>query len=202
LKTRKSFSRMALVSLALLLAGSPVFGQANSGKAVIHLGGAFSQASVDNAETGFFGVGLYAGKMVTNNLCVGFSSGYDMVHRYKYTTISSPEDGGGDFTETFAVVPALVKAKYYFTLTPMIQFYLQGAGGVYNTIAEMGGRSLGGIKTNVSRPGGSIGVGLDYWFLLTTGVGFEFEYHMFTVPDGGDMFSYWSVRVDYGLIKF
>ena len=50
--------------------------------------------------------------------------------------------------------------------------------------------------------GGSLGVGFDYWFLLTTGVSFEFEYHMFTVPSGGTMFKYWQVRVDYGIIKF
>jgi opacity protein-like surface antigen len=198
----KLLSRSALCAAALLMAAVPVFGQATAGRAVIYLGGSYNKANVDNAEQGFFGVDLFAGKMITNNLCIGFSSGYDIVHRYTYTPISSVEGGGGDFTESLAVIPALVRAKYYFTLSPMLQVYAQAGGGAYATIAKLGGNKVGDIRSNCVSPGFTVGAGIDYWFLLLNGVGFEFDYTMFKVPDGGDWFKYWSVRVDYGILKF
>lgn len=198
----KLLSRSALCAAALLMAAVPVFGQANAGKAVFYIGGSYNKANVENAEQGFFGGDVYAGKMITNNLCVGFSSGYDIVHYYKYTTTSSADLGGGDFTESLAVIPAIVRAKYYFTLGPMFQVYAQAGGGAYNTIAKLGGNKVGGVRTNCTCPGFTVGVGFDYWFLLLNGVGFEFDYSMFKVPDGGDWFDYWSVRVDYGILKF
>ena len=201
LKPSKLLSLSALCAAAALLAAVPAFGQANAGKAVIYLGASFNKATADNAQQGFVGGDVFAGKMVTNNLCLGFSSGYDIVHYYKYTPTSSTETGGGDFTETLAVIPAVLRAKYYFNLGPMFQIYAQAGGGVYNTIAKLGGNKIGGVRTNVSRPGFTVGVGFDYWFLLVNGVGFEFDYSMFHLPDG-EWFTYWSARVDYGIIKF
>ena len=139
--------------------------------------------------------------MLTNGLCLGFSSGYDIVHYDKYSTTSAAEGGGGDFTETLAVIPAIIKAKYYLTLGPMLQVYAQAGGGAYSTIAKLGGNKVGGVRTNCTCPGFSVGVGFDYWFLLLNGVGFEFDYTMFKVPEQ-EWFKYWSVRVDYGILKF
>lgn len=193
--------RSALCAAAVMLAAVPVFGQATAGRAVIYIGGSYNKATVDNAEQGFFGGDVFAGKMITNNLCLGFSSGYDIVHYYTYTPSTSLAEGGGDFTETLAVIPAIVRAKYYFTLGPMFQVYAQAGGGAYNMIAKLGGNDVGGISSNCSCPGFTVGAGLDYWFLLLNGVGVEFDYSMFKVPEG-DWFSYWAVRVNYGILKF
>jgi hypothetical protein len=202
LEPRKLVSRALLLSLAALLFSAPAAGQANSGKGVIYIGGSFCKAMVDDAQNGLFGLDFSAGKMVTNNLSLGFSSGYDIVHYYKYTVSSSPDLGGGDFTERLSVIPVLLKARYYFTLSRMFQINLQAAGGIYNTVSDLGGNSVGGIMNSETRPGGSVGIGFDYWFLLMTGVSFEFEYHAFTTPGGGALFKYWQARVNYGIIKF
>lgn len=196
------FSSLALLALVAIFAAGPACGQAAGGRAVIHIGGSFNQALADDAEMGFVGLDLFAGRMMNNNVCLGFFSGYDIVHRFSYKPYTSIKTGGPDFTETLAVVPATLKARYYLSITPMIQFYPQAAAGVYKTLARLGGNEVGGISKNMLRPGGSIGIGLDYWFLLTTGVGFEFDYHILTLPDGADPFSYWSLRVNYGIIKF
>ena len=180
-----------------MLFAVPVLGQANSGKAVIYIGGSYNKALAEGAKNGFFGIDMFAGKMFTNELCLGVSAGYDIVHNYKYTTSS-----GGDFTEMLSIIPVLFKARYYFTLSPMMQFNVAAGAGVYNTISDLGGKSVGGISGNEKRPGGSIGIGFDYWFLLTTGVSFEFEYHAFTIPSGGTVFKVGQVRVDYGINKF
>jgi opacity protein-like surface antigen len=189
--------RSALCAAAVSLSAVPVFGQATAGRAAIYLGGSFNKATVEDAEQGFFGGDVFAGKMITNNLCLGFTAGYDIVHHYTYT----PPTESGDFTETIAVIPAVVMAKYYFTLGPMFQIHAHAGGGVYSTLAKLGGGSVGGIDKNMTRPGFTVGAGVDYWFLLLNGVGFEFDYTMFTVPDG-DWFTYWSARVNYGILKF
>jgi hypothetical protein len=180
----------------------PVLGQANSGKAVIYIGGSYNKALPDGAENGFFGGDIFAGKMLNDKLCLGVQAGYDVVHYYKYTTTSSSEEGGGDFTERLAVLPALLKARYYHSFNRMMQLNLQLGVGVYSTIANLGGGRVGGVDGNMTRFGGSLGIGFDYWFLLTTGVSFEFEYHAFTTPDDYGTFDYWQVRVDYSIIKF
>lgn len=214
----KLLSRSALCAAAVILAAVPVFGQANAGKSVFYLGGSFNKAIVENAEQGFFGGDIFAGKMITNSLCLGIGAGYDIVHHYSYTTPSALDAGGGDFSESIAIIPAIIKAKYYFTLGPMFQVYAQAGGGVYNTVAKLGreeGReSIGGVYANATHAGFSVGAGLDYWFLLVNGVGVEFEYSMFYISDekllensgdyisNGQWFKYWSVRVDYGIIKF
>lgn len=202
MKSRKLVSRVLLLSLAVLFFAVPVLGQANSGKAVIYIGGSYNQALVEDAENGFFGIDMFAGKMMTNELCLGVSAGYDIVHNYSYTVASDADAGGGDFNERLSIIPVLIKARYYFTISPMMQFNIAAGAGVYNTISDLGGNSVGGISGNEKRPGGSIGIGFDYWFLLTTGVSFEFEYHAFTIPSGGTVFKFWQARVDYGIIKF
>ncbi len=180
-----------------MLFAVPVLGQANSGKAVIYIGGSYNKALAEDAQNGFFGIDMFAGKMMTNELCLGVAAGYDIVHKYKYTATS-----GGDFTESLSIIPVLIKARYYFTISPMMQFNIAAGAGVYSTISDLGGNSVGGISGSEKRPGGSIGIGFDYWFLLTTGVSFEFEYHAFTIPSGGTVFKFWQARVDYGIIKF
>ena len=195
-------SRALWLSLAALLFAVPVLGQANAGKAVIYIGGSYNRAQVDGAENGFFGLDFSAAKMMNSNISLGAQFGFDVVHYYKYTVPSSADEGGGDYTERLAVVPILLKGRYYLSLNQMMQLNFSLGAGVYNTISRLGGATVGGISGNVTEIGGSIGVGFDYWFLLVTGVSFEFEYHMFTVPSGGTMFKYWQVRVDYGIIKF
>ena len=202
MKSSKLVSRALFLSLAVMLFAVPVLGQANSGKAVIYIGGSYNKALPKNAQNGFFGIDMFAGKMITNELCIGVSSGYNIVHNYTYTVASDPDEGGGDFTEKLSVIPVLLKARYYFTISPMVQFNVHAGIGAYSTISKLGGSSVGGINGNETRPGGSIGVAFDYWFLLTTGVTFEVEYHAFTTRGDGGTFDYWQVRVDYGIIKF
>lgn len=192
--------------LCLALTGT-AFGQANSNKAVIHFGASYNTPFADDTGTGFFGLDIYAGKMITNELCLGFAIGYDIVH---YDTPAEELEKDEPFKERLGVVPLTFKAKYYFTFSQMIQAYVSAGAGVYRTAPSVGGRpipsppevgTIGTIKSAANCPGGSIGIGLDYWFLLTTGIGFEIEYHMFKVPDG-DNFGYLQARVDYSLIKF
>ncbi len=190
-----------LFLFSIFLTGS-ASAQANLGKAVIHFGGSYNKAMIEDAKPGFFGVDVYAGKMLTNALCVGFSSGYDIVHYHSYDFNDIVTGEPTKFTERIAVIPIIAKVKYYFTFSPMVQVYGGLAGGAYRVIPTLGGRKVGDIRISNICPGGSVSIGLDYWFLLTTGVGFEFEYHMFSPPDGGDLFKYWSLRVDYSLIKF
>ncbi len=202
MESRKLVSRVLLLSLAVLVFAVPVLGQANSGKAVVYIGGSFSKALPDGAENGFFGLDLFAGKMVTNNLCLGAHFGFDIVHYYKYTVSSSAEEGGGDYTQRLSIIPILFKARYYHSFSTMFQVHAQVGSGVYHTIARLGGDCVGGICGNDLRPGGSIGIGFDYWFLLTTGVTFELEYHAMTTDGDAGTFDYVQFRVDYSIIKF
>ncbi len=193
------------------------FGQANSNKAVIHLGGSYNKALVDDTGAGFFGMDLYVGKMITNELCLGFSVGYDLV---VYDTPEEELSKTDPFKESLGVIPFTVKAKYYFTFSQMVQAYVSAGAGVYRANPSLGGRpiesppevgTIGEIRSSGNCMGGSIGIGLDYWFLLTTGIGFEIEYHMFRVPydkyewfkiPDGKNFGYFQARVNYCLIKF
>lgn len=214
MKAKNSISVVLLFLFVCMAASADVYGQANSGKAVFHFGGSFSvpmgvtiyedaeETISRDASNGFFGGDLFAGKMFTNELCLGFSAGFDMVHYKTFDVIDDVTQEPVKFNERLAVIPFLVKAKYYFSFSTMLQSYVGVGAGVYRALPSMGGHEIGTINNACNSPGGSISIGLDYWFLLTTGVGFEFEYHMFKVPDGGDMFKYWQVRVDYGLIKF
>ncbi len=179
-------------SLMILTAGQ-AFSQATVDQGVIHFGASFNKAFVDDVESPFAGADVFVGKMFTNNLFFGFSSGYDVVSFNK----------SGDLYERFGVVPVLVKAAYFKKLSRMLQFYVSAGGGLYRTLPHLGGSTVGGISEASTEFGGSISVGLDYWFLLTTGVGFSVEYHTFNNPvDDIRTFQYLSARIDYCLIKF
>jgi hypothetical protein len=177
----------------IIMVTSPVLGQANANKGVIHIGGSFNQPFVDDADSGFFGLDIFTGKMVTNELCIGIRSGYDIVSYQKYTNGVNKQLG---------VIPLQIRARYYHSFSVMLQTYGSLGAGVFRTQNGLGGLEVGSIKSAANCPGGSISIGLDYWYLLTTGIGFELEYNLFKVPDGGDMFSYLSARVAFCKIGF
>ena len=193
MKINNVFSIAGMTLVLIIMAAGPVLGQANSNKGVIHLGGSFNQPFVDDADSGFFGLDIFAGKMVTNNLCLGIRSGYDIVSYQSYSN---------GIIKQLGIIPFQIRAKYYHSFSLMLQTYGSLGAGVFRTQNQLGGLEVGSVKSAANCPGGSISIGLDYWFLLTTGVGFELEYNLFKVPDGGDMFSYLSARVTYCKIGF
>ncbi len=196
MKAKNFISGVSLFLLLCLAATGTAYGQANSNKAVFHFGGAYSSSIHKDLGTGFFGIDLYTGKMFTNTLCLGFATGYDIIHNQNFDT------GNETFKDMLGVIPFTIKAKYYFTFTQMVQAYVSAGSGVYRVLPSFQeSESLATVRTAANCPGISIGLGLDYWFLLTTGIGFEVEYHMFRVPEGDDI-GYWQARVNYSLIKF
>ena len=74
------------------------------------------------------------------------------------------------------------------------------AGGVYQMVPHLGIDPVGGVWDSKTRPGGSAGVGFDYWLLGTRGISAEFEYN-FLDSGGEDIFSYFAMRVSYSIIK-
>lgn len=192
MKTKAIITSVCVLVSLLAISIGAAFGQATDGQSVFHFGGGFAKAMVDDAHGGMVGARVFAGKMLTNNLCLGLMAGYDVVSYKKV----------GELHERLAVIPFQANITYFMNLGAMVQFYASLGGGAYRTLPHLGGKAVGNIDTAVTRPGGSVAVGLDYWFLLTTGVGFTFEYHMFSTPNGGNMFKYFVARVDYCLIKF
>lgn len=190
MKTKAILSGVGLL-LFLVMTGT-AYGQATVGQGVFHFGGAFTKAMVDNASMGFVGLDVSAGKMITNSLCLGVASGYDVVSYNK----------SGEFYERLAIIPIQVKVTQFINIGSMLQLYISAGGGAYRALPHLTGNEIGNIGEATTQPGFSLCVGLDYWFLIATGVGFAFEYHMFTTPDDGDMFKYFAARVDYCLIKF
>jgi hypothetical protein len=167
-----------------------VLGQATNGQFVADFGVAFTQAIADDAKTGLVGIDIFAGKMITNNICVGLGAGADIVSYEKI----------GSFHSRLTVIPVIAKAKYYLTLGPMLQVYASAGGGAY-LVSPHTEEPIGGIEESSTKVGGSVGLGIDYWFLLLQGVGFSFEYHIFDT-DGGDLFTYYAARLQYSIIKF
>lgn len=192
MKSKAIITSIGVLFSLLVITSGATFGQATVGQGVFHFGGGYAKAQVDNAKSGMIGARVFAGKMLTNNLSIGFSAAYDIVS-YKKT---------GDLHARLAVIPFRLEATYFINIGPMMQIYTSLGGGAYRTLPHLGGDHVGYIKTAVTRGGGSVAIGFDYWFLLTTGVGFTFEYHMFDVPEKSDMFKYFVARVDYCLIKF
>jgi hypothetical protein len=192
LKTKAIITSAGVLFSLLVISTGAVFGQATDGQSVFHFGGGFAKAMVDDAQGGMIGARVSAGKMLTNNLCLGFMAGYDVVSYKKVDELH----------ERLTVIPFQVNFTYFMNVGAMMQFYTSLGGGIYRTLPHLGGKAVGDIATAVTRPGGSVAIGFDYWFLLTTGVGFTFEYHMFDTPDDGSMFKYFVARVDYCLIKF
>jgi outer membrane protein W len=167
-----------------------VRGQATDGQFVADFGVAYAKATADDAKSGFIGLDIFGGKMLTNNICLGLSAGVDIA---SYEKIDN-------FHSRLAIIPVLLKAKYYLSLGPMLQVYLSGAGGAY-IVSPHTDEPVGGLDESSNRIGGAVGVGIDYWFLLLQGVGFSFEYHIFDT-DAGDNFTYYVARVEYSIIKF
>lgn len=192
MKSKAIITSVGILALLLAISTGAAFAQATDGQSVFHFGGGFAKTSADSAAGGLVGARVFAGKMLTNNLCLGLSAGYDVVSYEKV----------GELHERLAVIPFQANLVYFVNVGAMMQLYASLGGGVYRTLPHLGGKAIGAIDEAVTRPGGSVAIGLDYWFLLTTGIGFNFEYHMFTTPDDGDMFQYFVARVDYCLIKF
>jgi hypothetical protein len=190
LKTFKTLSIAGALLLCCAVYSGTASGQPMQKQYVANFGAAFSQATVTKAQRGMLGLDLSTGKMLTNNLSVGFAIGYDVVSFQKNEGIYA----------RLAVVPILAKAKYYFTIAPAMQLHATAAGGGYQAIPHLGTDPIGGISKAGMHPGGSVGVGFDYWFLGRQGLGAEFEYNFF---DSGaeSVFSYFSVRLNYSLIK-
>lgn len=199
----KKINALSIAGIAIVFMfafSADALGQANAGKGVLHFGGSFNQSFVDGADNGFVGGDIFVGKMFTNKLCVGFRSGYDIVSLQRYSN---------GFNKYLGVIPLQLRAKYYHSFSQMTQMYGSVGAGVFRTQAHLGGEAVGPIASSTNCPGISVSAGLDYWFLLTTGIGFELEYNLFLPPDangdfefGGEKYGYLSVRVNYCSIKF
>jgi len=190
LKTLKTLSIAGALLLCCAVYSGTASGQAVQKQYIADFGAAFTQATATKAQRGMLGLDLSAGKMFTNSLSVGLAIGYDVVSFQKYEGIYA----------RLAIVPLLAKAKYYFTIAPAMQLHAALAGGAYQTLPHLGTDPIGGVSKAELNPGGSLGVGFDYWFLGSQGLGAEFEYNFF---DSGaeDLFSYFSFRVNYSIIK-
>ena len=194
MKAKAIVTHLGVLFFLLTIMTAAVLAQATDDQSVYHFGGGFVKAHVDDARSGFFGARVYGGKMLTNHICLGLSAGYDVVSYHK--------DEDTKLHERLAVIPFQAHVTYFVNVGAMMQVYFQFGGGAYRTLPHLGGESIGTIDKAVTRPGGSVAIGLDYWFLLTTGVGFTFEYHTFDPPGEGGLFKYFAARVDYCLIKF
>lgn len=189
---RKNVTKgIILLLLCCLVMPGLARGQASKGQFIVDFGAAFTQATADDAATGLFGIDIFAGKMLTSGLCLGFSTGGDIV---SYENIN-------DYHSRLVVFPLLAKARYYITFSRMLQAHVSLAGGAYRVSPHLAEGSIGGVRYSMNQPGGSVGIGIDYYFLLTQGVTFEVEYHMFNT-DEDDMFGYFAARVNYSLIRF
>jgi hypothetical protein len=183
-----SVALMCVVCCGALSAAA--FGQAAQKQYVADFGAAFPQATVTKAQMGLIGFDLSTGKMLTNNISVGLAFGYDIVSYQKFEGIY----------ERLTVVPILAKAKYYFTIAPLMQLHASVAGGGYQMIPHLGIDPVGGISKAGVKVGGSAGIGFDYWFMGRNGLGAELEYNF--LDSGTDrLFSYITFRVNYSIIK-
>jgi len=163
-------------------------GQATKEQYVADFGAAYAKALDSDAKSGFVGLDMFAGKMITSNICLGLGAGVDIISYEKV----------GDLHSRLTVIPLLVKAKYYLNLGPMLQAYVSAGAGAYRVSPHLN-EPIGDIRYSMNQPGGTVGVGIDYWFLLLQGIGFSVEYHMFKTDI--DPFSYFVARVEYCLIK-
>ena len=179
----------AILACCAVFSGT-AFGQAIQKQYVADFGAAFTQATVTKAQRGLIGLDISTGKMVTNNLSVGLAIGYDVVSYQKAQGID----------ERLAIIPFLAKAKYYFTLAPLMQIHAVVGGGAYQMLPHLGIDPVGGVWKSEIKAGGVAGVGFDYWLMGNQGIGAEFEYNFF---DSGapSLFSYFAFRVNYSIIK-
>jgi hypothetical protein len=190
LKTLQTLSTAGALFLCCAVFSSTAFAQPAQKQYVVDFGAAFTQATVVKAQRGLVGLDITAGRMFTSSLSLGFSVGYDVASFQK-------EEG---IYARLAIVPILAKVRYYFGIAPAMQLHASLAGGAYQTIPHFGTDQIGGITKAGLNPGGSLGIGFEYWFLGTQGIGAEFEYNFF---DAGapDIFSYFALRVNYCLVR-
>ena len=190
MKIQKRIPVVSAVLFCCMALSGAAFGQAMQKQYVADFGGAFTQATATKAEMGFAGIDLQAGKMLTNNLSVGLSTGFDVV---------SLRNVNGIY-ERLTMMPILAKAKYYFTIAPAMQVYASAAGGIYKSIPHLTTDPIGNIWNAETDAGGAFGLGFNYWFLATQGLGVEFEYN-FLDSGGQSLFSYFALRLNYSIIK-
>ena len=179
---------IVLSLLLCLLVPGIAMGQATKGQYVADIGAAYAKALDSDAKSGFIGIDLFAGKMITNNICLGLGAGADIISYEKV----------GDLHSRLTIMPLLVKTKYFLNLGPMLQAYVSAGAGAYRVSPHLE-EPIGDIRYSMTQPGGAVGVGIDYWFLLLQGVGFSVEYHMFNTDI--DPFGYFAARIEYCLIK-
>jgi hypothetical protein len=190
LKTTKTLSIAGALLLCCAVYSGSVSGQPAKKQYVADFGAAFTQATVTKAQSGMLGIDISVGKMFTDGLSAGLALGYDVVSYQKHEGIYA----------RLAIAPLLVKAKYYFTIAPSMQLHAIAAGGAYEIIPHLGTDAIGGISKAGLHPGGSVGVGFDWWLFGRQGLGAEFEYNFF---DSGaeNLFSYFAIRLNYSIIK-
>jgi hypothetical protein len=182
--------RVAIFVVFSCVLTTAAFGQTMQKQYVADFGAAFTQATVTKARMGLIGLDLQVAKMVTSNIAVGLSTGMDVVSFRKVDGIY----------ERLGIVPILLKARYYFTVAPLMQVYVSAAGGAYQSLPHLSVDPIGHIWNSEADFGGAGAIGFNYWFLGTQGIGAEFEYNFFD-SGGESLFSYFAVRLNYSLIK-
>jgi hypothetical protein len=190
LKTLKTIGVVGAIFSCCAACSGAAFAQAVQKQFVLDFGAAFTQATVTKAQMGLVGFGISAGKMLTNNLSLGLGMSYDTVSYQKIDGVY----------ERLSIVPILARAKYYFTIAPLLQVHALAAGGVYQMVPHLGITPVGGVRESKMNAGGSLGIGFDYWFLGTHGLGAEFEYN-FLDSGAENLFSYFALRVNYSITK-
>ena len=109
--------------------------------------------------------------MLTNNLSVGLAIGYDVV--------SYPE-GRGNLRAARDRARFSPRRNTTSRSPPRCSCTRSAAGGAYQTIPHLGiGSDRRRIRKPRLKPGGSLGIGFDYWLFGTQGLGAEFEYNFF-----------------------
>lgn len=194
MKTNNALSIAGITIILLLAFSGSVMAQASAPRNLVHFGGTFNiPMGIEDADNPSFGGNIFVGKMINRNLCVGLKSGFDIISMQKTT---------GNFYKYLGVIPFTLQVKYLYNYSRMFKLYGAASAGVYRTQVHLGGLKVGSVNSSANCPGGSVSVGVDYWFLLTNGVGAELEYNMFKVPEDGDFNGYLTIKVNYCRISF
>ncbi|RJR30204.1 MAG: hypothetical protein C4574_02580 [Candidatus Latescibacterota bacterium] len=182
---------------ALICAALPAtaFSQATRNQYVADFGLGFAQATVRKAQMGFAGLDLQVGKMLTNSISVGLSTGFDIC---SFRAVEYPD--GGTVYERLGVIPILAKARYNLNVAPLAHIYASVAAGAYQTVPHLNTTPIGGVWKSGLHPGGAASIGFDYYLFGMQGIGAEFEYNFFD-SDSDELFSYFAVRLKYSIIK-
>jgi hypothetical protein len=195
LKIAKALSSIAAGALLCAALPAAAFSQATRNQYVADFGAGFSQATVRKAQMGLACLDLQVGKMLTNNISVGLSTGFDVC---SFRAVDYP--AGGTVYERLGVIPILAKARYYINIAPLTHIYASVAAGAYQTVPHLNTTPIGGVWHAGIHPGGAVSVGFDYYLFGMKGLGAEFEYNFFD-SDSDEIFSYFAVRLKYSMIK-